>query len=37
VDGLAAFAALWRADLDATDLRVLRMKIEAAPWNEGVP
>jgi hypothetical protein len=27
----------WRADLAAKGLRVLRVKIEAAPWNEGVP
>ena len=30
-------SARWRADLEAADLRVLRVKIEAAPWNEGVP
>ncbi|MCE7008539.1 nucleotidyl transferase AbiEii/AbiGii toxin family protein [Kibdelosporangium philippinense] len=30
-------AARWRANLEAADLSVLRVKIEAAPWNEGVP
>ncbi|TQM78522.1 nucleotidyltransferase AbiEii toxin of type IV toxin-antitoxin system [Saccharothrix saharensis] len=27
----------WRADLAAEGLGVVRVKIEAAPWNEGVP
>jgi nucleotidyltransferase AbiEii toxin of type IV toxin-antitoxin system len=34
---LHEMAARWRTDLEAADLRVLRVKIEAAPWNEGVP
>lgn len=34
---LHGLAARWRADLVTAGLRVLRVKIEAAPWNEGVP
>ncbi|OHV33423.1 hypothetical protein BCD49_27195 [Pseudofrankia sp. EUN1h] len=34
VQGLAT---RWRARLEAAGLRVLRLKIEAAPWNDGVP
>jgi hypothetical protein len=30
-------AARWRAELAEEGLRVVRVKIEAAPWNEGVP
>lgn len=30
-------SARWRADMEAAYLTVLRVKIEAAPWNEGVP
>ncbi|MBL7498144.1 hypothetical protein I6A84_01700 [Frankia sp. CNm7] len=30
-------AAHWRAGLEAAGLRVLRAKIEAALWNDGVP
>ncbi|WP_199443114.1 nucleotidyl transferase AbiEii/AbiGii toxin family protein [Umezawaea beigongshangensis] len=34
---LRELAARWRTDLEAAGLEVLRVKIEAAPWNEGVP
>jgi Nucleotidyl transferase AbiEii toxin, Type IV TA system len=34
---LRELAERWRADMWAAGLRVLRVKIEAAPWNEGVP
>jgi len=32
-----ALAAQWRVRLEDAGLRVLRTKIEAAPWNDGVP
>lgn len=34
---LRALADQWRTDLRAAGLAVLRVKIEAAPWNDGVP
>jgi len=34
---VAALAAGWRAGLESAGLPVLRVKIEAAPWNTGVP
>jgi hypothetical protein len=34
---LQELACRWRADLEAAGLRVLRVKIEAAPGNDGVP
>jgi hypothetical protein len=34
---LRALAERWRADLRDAGLAVLRVKIEAAPWNDGVP
>ncbi|GAA2815970.1 nucleotidyl transferase AbiEii/AbiGii toxin family protein [Crossiella cryophila] len=34
---LHELAERWRAELIAADLHVLRVKIEAAPWNQGVP
>ncbi|MEJ2857890.1 MULTISPECIES: nucleotidyl transferase AbiEii/AbiGii toxin family protein [unclassified Saccharothrix] len=37
LEDLHRLADGWRADLAAAGLRVLRVKIEAAPWNEGVP
>ncbi len=37
LDDLHRIADAWRADLAEKGLRVLRVKIEAAPWNEGVP
>ena len=37
LEDLHRLADGWRADLAAKGLRVLRVKIEAAPWNEGVP
>lgn len=37
LEDLHGLADGWRTDLAAAGLRVLRVKIEAAPWNEGVP
>lgn len=37
LEDLRRLADGWRADLAAAGLDVLRVKIEAAPWNEGVP
>jgi hypothetical protein len=37
LEDLHRLADGWRADLAAAGLRVLRVKIEAAPGNEGVP
>lgn len=37
LDDLHRLVDGWRADLAAEGLGVLRVKIEAAPWNEGVP
>ncbi|WP_202919484.1 nucleotidyl transferase AbiEii/AbiGii toxin family protein [Saccharothrix deserti] len=37
LEDLHRLAEGWRADLAAEGLGVLRVKIEAAPWNEGVP
>jgi hypothetical protein len=37
LEDLHRLAEGWRADLAAEGLGLLRVKIEAAPWNEGVP
>ncbi|MGW6934184.1 nucleotidyl transferase AbiEii/AbiGii toxin family protein [Lentzea sp. NPDC054927] len=37
VDEVRAVAEGWRQKLLAAELFVVRVKIEAAPWNEGVP
>ncbi|MGI5500600.1 nucleotidyl transferase AbiEii/AbiGii toxin family protein [Lentzea sp. CA-135723] len=37
IDEVRAVAEQWRARLVEADLFVVRVKIEAAPWNEGVP
>ncbi|MEU7526018.1 nucleotidyl transferase AbiEii/AbiGii toxin family protein [Saccharothrix sp. NPDC042600] len=37
LEQVRATASRWRADIEDAGLRVLRVKVEAAPWNEGVP
>ncbi|MET9632473.1 hypothetical protein ABZX92_33960, partial [Lentzea sp. NPDC006480] len=37
IDEVRATAADWRQRMIAAELYVIRVKIEAAPWNEGVP
>lgn len=37
IDEVRAAAESWRARMLQADLYVVRVKIEAAPWNEGVP
>ncbi|MEU3641866.1 nucleotidyl transferase AbiEii/AbiGii toxin family protein [Lentzea sp. NPDC034063] len=37
IDEVRAVAEGWRARMLESELYVLRVKIEAAPWNEGVP
>ncbi|MFC0430096.1 nucleotidyl transferase AbiEii/AbiGii toxin family protein [Kutzneria buriramensis] len=37
LDDVRRVAQRWAGDLATAGLRVLRTKIEAAPWNEGVP
>ncbi|WP_086669408.1 nucleotidyl transferase AbiEii/AbiGii toxin family protein [Lentzea kentuckyensis] len=37
IDDVRAVAEGWRARLFEAELHLLRVKIEAAPWNDGVP
>ncbi|MCG8927935.1 nucleotidyl transferase AbiEii/AbiGii toxin family protein [Lentzea sp. CC55] len=37
IDEVRAVAGQWRARMHEADLFVVRVKVEAAPWNEGVP
>ncbi|GGU39011.1 nucleotidyl transferase AbiEii/AbiGii toxin family protein [Lentzea flava] len=37
LDEVRAVAAQWRRKLFEAELHVVRVKIEAAPWNDGVP
>lgn len=37
IDEVRAAAASWRARLREAGLHVVRVKVEAAPWNDGVP
>jgi hypothetical protein len=37
IDEARAVAESWRAKLFEAELHLVRVKIEAAPWNEGVP
>ncbi|KJK33489.1 hypothetical protein UK23_45775 [Lentzea aerocolonigenes] len=37
LDEARAVAERWRAKMNAAELYLVRVKIEAAPWNEGVP
>ncbi|HEX8870671.1 MAG TPA: nucleotidyl transferase AbiEii/AbiGii toxin family protein [Lentzea sp.] len=37
LDEVRATAEQWRQKILAAELHVIRVKIEAAPWNEGVP